>query len=166
EGELIRNYNCCSIHASVADLHALLQIKDAHVIVVYPAGSAEISSPFDSQPLENQPPQPTFESNKMDLQLNRDNSIHHSSRTTTSTHDSPFSSTSPHTLNNLTFAQFAHNYPRRQDRNRLAAQNIVTFSRQRSLSLPIVSRKQRLVGVAKAALGDYSLQNHKRNEHK
>ncbi|KAG5641442.1 hypothetical protein DXG03_005216 [Asterophora parasitica] len=110
EGELCRNYNCCGIH--LPDLHALLEhFEEVHVLVVDPTGPAQISVPFNPQPIDQHPHHhqpPPFDSDDMELELDLDNSTHpqpppHPS----STRSSPSSSgpSPPHTP-----AQFAHQY--------------------------------------------------------
>ncbi|KAF5375878.1 hypothetical protein D9615_008260 [Tricholomella constricta] len=118
EGELCRNYNCCGIH--LPDLHALLEhFEEVHVLVVDPTAPAQITVPFNPQPIDvanhHSHPQshPTFDTDDMELELDLDNSTHpapppHPS----STRSSPSSAgpSPPHTPSTQSLAQFAHQY--------------------------------------------------------
>ncbi|KAG6902389.1 hypothetical protein C0995_000594 [Termitomyces sp. Mi166 len=103
EGELCRNYNCCGIN--LPDLHALLEhFEDVHVLVD-PAAQAQITVPFNPQPIDS-----PFESDDMELELDLDNSTQ-PPPPSVSSHSSPSSSNSPQTPCNPVLAQFAHAYP-------------------------------------------------------
>ncbi|KAG5652493.1 hypothetical protein H0H81_004850 [Sphagnurus paluster] len=120
EGELCRNYNCCGIH--LPDLHALLEhFEEVHVLIVDPTAPAQITIPFNPQPLDSPHPQlplpnhahVPFDSDDMELELDLDNSTHppptpHPS----STRSSPSSAapSPPHTPNHPSLSHFAHQY--------------------------------------------------------
>ncbi|KAG6899094.1 hypothetical protein C0993_000977 [Termitomyces sp. T159_Od127] len=109
KGELCRNYNCCDTH--LPDLHALLKhFEDVHILVD-PAAQAQITIPFNLQPVNAL--QPPFEPDDMELELDLDNSTQPPPQPVSS-HSLPSSSNSPQTPNNPVLAHFAHTYPQFQ----------------------------------------------------
>ncbi|KAG6867320.1 hypothetical protein C0993_004540 [Termitomyces sp. T159_Od127] len=109
KGELCHSYNCHGTH--LPGLHALLEhFEDVHV-PVNPATQAQITIPFNPQPVNAL--QPSFENNNMELELNLNKSTQPPQQPVSS-HSSPLSSDSPQTLTNSILAHFAHIYPQFQ----------------------------------------------------